>query len=47
MASTKQKKKRKREERWERLDWILTIGELLLYVPRLFGRVFRKIFDSF
>lgn len=35
----RQRKRRKREERWERFDWIMTIGELLLFLPRLLPAV--------
>ncbi|MCM3740415.1 hypothetical protein M3210_09045 [Oceanobacillus luteolus] len=47
MGARKQKRKRKIEDRIERFDWILTIGEIILYLPRIFGRSIRKLFDWF
>ena len=39
------KKSRKAEERIERLDWYMFIGEFLLYIPRILWRVLRRVFD--
>lgn len=47
LGARKQKRKRKIEDRIERFDWILTIGEIILYLPRIFGRSIRKLFDWF
>lgn len=39
------KKSRKAEERIERLDWYMFIGEILLYIPRVLWRILRRVFD--
>jgi hypothetical protein len=43
--TAKNKQGKKKMDRWEKLDWLVTFGEILWYVPRLFGRLFRRWFD--
>ncbi|WP_405098926.1 hypothetical protein [Oceanobacillus sp. FSL H7-0719] len=47
MKRAEKRKKRNMEERVDRLDWWIFIGDLLLFIPRVFIRLFRWITDMF
>lgn len=47
MKSQEKKRKNKTEERMGRFEWLMFLGEIILFIPRLFGRLIRWIVDLF
>lgn len=40
-----EKRKKRDTDRMERLDWMLTIGEIAVGLFRMIWRLFRRVFD--
>lgn len=47
MEEPAKKKKRSNGERIDWLDWLLLFSDILMFLPRLFGRFVRWLIDLF